>query len=120
MRRGLARGIIYAAALLGLFAMHGLTVDHSSHVTTGHPMHAMMHQPEAMLTDAPLGVDSQHMGTACVAILAGVFLLLVGLTLLRRTTTAARSDTPRRTGATRSRSPPNHTWSLSQLCVLRT
>lgn len=120
MRRSLARGIAYAAALVGLFAMHGLTVDHSAHVTVGHHLHAMTHGAGATLSTAPPDSASQHMGTACVAILTGALILLVVTMLSGRTTAGSPHDARRRTGSAHSRAPPNRTWSLSQLCVLRT
>ena len=130
------RLLVFAAALAGLFAMHGL----SDHGTASHDLNASMnpvvtamahtgqmadHSREASeaarTTDGAPGQDSPGMAMAglCLAVLAGA---IVGFMLLRSHRSVVfvrpivRSFVPARRSGRRDRDPP----CLFQLAVLRT
>jgi hypothetical protein len=129
--RWLLRAVIVSAALVGIVAMHGLTLNHNTTMAT------MTVATATGVTDAtatadnagpttaksPRLVDPHTMGdmaSMCVAYLAGLLLpTAAGLSLIR---TIRRSDAPHRVPAPRwvaavaDRLRPD----LAQLSVLRT
>jgi len=138
----LARLLLLLGLLVGLFAMHGLGVDHDMAMTGAHSATSAASAADALgpsgrqsgtaLADAPLaryvtpadapGSDQMSdMAQACVAILAGAALLALLLlsplrALLFRWLAISQPD-----GQSRSRAlPPLRPPDLSVLCVLRT
>jgi hypothetical protein len=145
---GLVRALVVAGVLAGVFAMHGLTIDHAPvSVGRGHPtashdaatgadpvavrsgamtVHSAMAaaaRPDRSQTRAGERDPGHAMPAVCVAVLAASVLLLLVSRVLRRGVlgwTYRDVRAWRAVGAGRSgRSPPGSSLSLSKLCVLR-
>lgn len=126
MRRPLGGGtrmLGVLALLLGVLAMHGLSLGHDpSSMRSEISLSSEMSMPSTTEMPMPAQGHLAHLGVVCVAVLTGGLSLMLLLLALRRRGQIELYALPRLTGISRrpARAAPPARPSLTTLCLSRT